>query len=549
MVQRGVGNVFFDTHMAYEVLARRWRPKTFPQVVGQQHVLQVLTKSFENDRLHHAYLFTGTRGVGKTTLARIVAKCLNCEAGICAEPCGECETCRSIDEGKFPDLLEIDAASHTRVEEMRELLSDSSYVPSQGRFKVYLIDEVHMLSAHSFNALLKTLEEPPEHIKFLFATTDPQKLPVTVLSRCLQFHLKRLTEPQIGEQLTRILEHEKLEAEPEAVAQLAYAADGSMRDGLSLLDQAINYCSANLTRDEVSRMLGLLPRESFGALVMALAGRDPSAVMQAVASLREVFPSFQDILDDLARVFHACAMAADGIKADVSEEMRDWVSAINASYSPSDLQLGYQILLQGKRDLQYAPNEQTGLEMTLLRLLCFVPADWQEEPSSAHRLADEGLAAPAEGRSAVTVDADARPPAPAKLAQWSGEFDWEALTDQLDIRGNTHIFARHCAVERVEGDVLHLICEETYSAPAHAQKNLEDALRRHFKKEISLEIRQGVPKRETKARKEAHAREEQAEQAKREVDESPVAHALQQELDAQQVAAPVSGAPVKGTGS
>ena len=524
--------------MAYEVLARKWRPRSFPEVVGQQHVLQVLTKAFGNNRLHHAYLFTGTRGVGKTTLARIVAKCLNCEQGVSAKPCGECETCRSIDEGKFPDLLEIDAASRTRVEEMRELLSDSSYVPTQGRFKVYLIDEVHMLSTHSFNALLKTLEEPPEHLKFLFATTDPQKLPATVLSRCLQFHLKCLTESQVCDQLEKILEHEKLEWEPEAVVQLARAADGSMRDGLSLLDQAINYCAAGLTRAEVGRMLGLLPRENFGALVVALAGRDPEAVMQAVAGLRELSPSFQDILDDLARVFHTCAMASERVGADAPEEMQDWVRAINAAYSPADLQLGYQVLLQGKRDLQYAPDEQTGLEMTLLRLLCFVPAGWQEETSSASKPAVSDATASAQSQEALPAQ-----PGPAVLAdsvEWDAGMDWSGLIEQMEIRGNTRVFANHCAVERVEGDTLHLVCDEAYSIPPRVEETLAGALSEYFKREVSLHVHSGVPRQETKVQKDAHARKERAEQMQREIDESPTLRALQEELGAQQVVGPVN---------
>ena len=525
--------------MAYEVLARSWRPRTFAEVVGQQHVLQVLTKAFENNRLHHAYLFTGTRGVGKTTLARIVAKCLNCEKGVQAEPCSECEACRSIDEGKFPDLLEIDAASRTRVEEMRELLSDSSYVPTQGRFKVYLIDEVHMLSTHSFNALLKTLEEPPEHLKFLFATTDPQKLPATVLSRCLQFHLKRLTEPQIGEQLTKILGHEKFESEPEAVVQLSRAADGSMRDGLSLLDQAINYCAAGLTQEEVGRMLGLLPRENFGALVMALAGREPGAVMQAAAGLRELSPSFQDILDDLARVFHTCAMASEGVDADVPEEMNEWVQAINAAYSPADLQLGYQILLQGKRDLQQAPDEQTGLEMTLLRLLCFMPEGWQAQAAPSSEPTAPVADAPAQAQSAPPAAAEA-PPA-AKSIEWGEGMQWGELIEQLEVFGTTRVFADHCAVERVEGDVLHLVCDEACPISPEVEKSLAEALGEYFNREVSLRVRSGVPQQETRAQKDADVRKEQAEQAQREIEESPTVRALQEELGAQQVVGPMNG--------
>ncbi len=524
--------------MAYEVLARRWRPRSFAEVVGQKHVLQVLTKAFENNRLHHAYLFTGTRGVGKTTLARIVAKCLNCEQGVSAQPCGACGICRSIDAGNFPDLLEIDAASRTRVEEMRELLSDSSYVPAQGRFKVYLIDEVHMLSTHSFNALLKTLEEPPEHLKFLLATTDPQKLPATVLSRCLQFHLKRLTESEIGEQLGKILEQEKLESEPEAVIRLARAADGSMRDGLSLLDQAINYCADGLTQDEMGRMLGLLPRESFGALVEALASRKTDEVMKAVAALRELSPSFQDILDDLARVLHACAMASEGVGADAPEEMRDWVRAINEAYSPADLQLGYQILLQGKRDLQYAPDEQTGLEMTLLRLLCFLPEGQREE----------GPAGPSAAPARDPSPNQSAPPAKTgsvksrESVEWNEEMDWSALVELLGIRGNAKVFADHCAVERIEGDALHLICDKTYSIPTKAEDALAEALSKYFGRKVSLRVRFGVPRRKTRAQKDAYDRDERAKQAQREIEESPTIQALQEELGAQRIIAPMDGA-------
>ena len=520
--------------MAYEVLARKWRPRTFSEVVGQQHVLQVLAKAFESERLHHAYLFTGTRGVGKTTLARIVAKCLNCVEGVSAEPCGVCEFCRGIDEGNFPDMLEVDAASRTRVEEMRELLSDSSYAPTRGRFKVYLIDEVHMLSTHSFNALLKTLEEPPAHIKFLFATTDPQKLPATILSRCLQFHLKHLNTSEIHAQLAKILEQEQLAFESEAVMQLARAADGSMRDGLSLLDQAINYCADGLTQAETGRMLGLLPQESFGALVQALAGREPEAVMQAVAGLREVSPSFQDILDRLAGMFHACAMAAEGVGAPPPEGMEEWVDAINRAYSTADLQLGYQILLQGKRDLQHAPDEQTGLEMTLLRLLCFVPADWEgapapvakPAPAPAPKAAEEVAPRPAE-------EAAAEPPqAP---AAWKEGLDWEALTGQLDIRGNARVLASHCSVERLEGDTLDLTCDQGYAVDAASKDRLQAALGKHFARDIELRISAGVPQQETAAQKSERVREEQVQEAQREGETAPVLLALQEKMDARQV--------------
>ena len=520
--------------MAYEVLARKWRPRDFSQVVGQQHVLQVLTKAFESDRLHHAYLFTGTRGVGKTTLARIVAKCLNCANGVSAAACAECESCRSIDAGSFPDLIEVDAASRTRVEEMRELLSDTTYVPSQGRFKIYLIDEVHMLSAHSFNALLKTLEEPPEHVKFLLATTDPQKLPATILSRCLQFHLKSLSAAEIGGQLARILEAEGAACEPEAAALLARAADGSMRDALSLLDQALNYCAAGPTRAEVSRMLGLLPRENFAGLVAALAARDAAAVTAAVGRLREHAPSFRDALDELARLWHACALAAPGVGVEPPEEQREWVAALTAAYTPADLQLGYQILLQGKRDLQYAPDEQTGFEMTLLRVLCFVPGDWtEEERPPAAAPAAESPAAAGSGAQSVPAAAPAAE-APAERVAWGADMDWEALTRQLDIRGSTLVLAQNCVLDEVEGDVLTLVCDERQPAGG-VQDRLAEALGRYFGRAVRLRLRRGRPERETQAAKAARADREESDRQQRAVEDDPVSRALCEELDARQI--------------
>ena len=515
--------------MAYEVLARKWRPRNFAEVVGQRHVLQVLTKAFESDRLHHAYLFTGTRGVGKTTLARIVAKCLNCADGVSAAACGECEPCLSIDAGSFPDLLEVDAASRTRVEEMRELLSDTTYVPSRGRFKIYLIDEVHMLSAHSFNALLKTLEEPPEHVKFLLATTDPQKLPATVLSRCLQFHLKSLSMEEIGGQLARILEAEDAACEPEAAALLARAADGSMRDALSLLDQALNYCAAGPTRAEVSRMLGLLPRENFAGLVAALAARDAAAAAAAVGRLREHAPSFRDALDELARLWHAAALAAPGVGVEPPEEWRDWVAALSAAYTPADLQLGYQILLQGKRDLQHAPDEQTGFEMTLLRVLCFVPRDWAEEerpPAAAP------AAAPAAGARPVPEPPGAA--VPAERVAWGADMDWDELTRQLDIRGSTRVLAQNCALDEVADGSLTLICEER-GAAGDIQERLAKALGEYFGRDIRLRLRHGRPERETQAAKAARADREESARLQHEVEDDPVSRALCEELDARQL--------------
>ena len=514
--------------MAYEVLARKWRPRNFSEVVGQQHVLQVLTQAFQNDRIHHAYLFTGTRGVGKTTLARIIAKCLNCERGISDQPCGECSTCQSIDAGNYQDLVEVDAASQTKVEQMRDLLSDTSYVPTQGRRKTYLIDEVHMLSSHSFNALLKTLEEPPAHVQFLLATTDPQKIPMTVLSRCLQFHLKRLTGQQISEHLSYILEQEGVKFEAEAVAALARGADGSMRDGLSLLDQAINYCIGGLTQEAVSRMLGLLPEQNFSALIEALASKDLDAILQAVQTLQDHAPSFQDILDDLASTFHLCALTAAGIQGAVPEEKQAWVTALNEAYSPADIQLGYQILLQGRRDLLYAPDERTGLEMTLLRLVCFMPE------ATAEAIREQ--APPAKSQTTPTKKssdvASAKPKVPVELA---ADMNWNGLIPQLDFRGSARLLAKNCALERVDGLALYLVCDKTHPINPDDRTKLAKVLSQHFGQDVELHIHSGDLEEETPVRKEIRELKEQASQAELDMQETPVSRALRDELLAKQI--------------
>ncbi|MCR8915844.1 DNA polymerase III subunit gamma/tau [Marinobacter panjinensis] len=371
--------------MSYQVLARKWRPRTFEDMVGQEHVLQALIHALDNQRLHHAYLFTGTRGVGKTTIGRLLARCLNCETGVTATPCGTCSSCQEIQEGRFVDLIEIDAASRTGVDDMRELTDNVQYSPSRGRFKVYLIDEVHMLTNQSFNAFLKTLEEPPEHVKFLLATTDPQKLPVTVLSRCLQFNLKRMTPEHIAGHLRHVLTQEGIPFEEPALWLLARAADGSMRDALSLTDQAIAFGNQKLSGSDVSNMLGTIDQRDIEKLVNALVENDGPALLSEISRISDFAPDYSVILADLLSLFHRVTMeqvvpgSVDNALGDAAQ-----VESLARRLSAEDAQLFYQAALMGRKDLAVTPDARMGFEMTLLRMLAFRPgADRREPPAIA----------------------------------------------------------------------------------------------------------------------------------------------------------------------
>jgi DNA polymerase-3 subunit gamma/tau len=409
--------------MSYQVLARKWRPKRFVEMVGQEHVLKALVNALDDDRLHHAYLFTGTRGVGKTSIARLFAKSLNCEQGVSSEPCGQCSACTEIAEGRFVDLIEVDAASRTKVEDTRELLENVQYAPTQGRYKVYLIDEVHMLSTHSFNALLKTLEEPPPHIKFLLATTDPQKLPVTILSRCLQFNLKNLAAEHIVEHLSFVLGEESIQADEAALWLLARAAEGSMRDALSLTDQAIAFGAGSITDDNVRAMLGTIDHRVVFELLNALAESDGAKLVQLVASMSEFAPDYAGVLAEMISILHRIALAQvvpDAIDNALGDKAQ--VVDLAARMRAEEVQLYYQIALTGRKDLPMVPQPREGLQMTLLRMLAFRPADQRpinaapvvESAAVSTPIAPAPAPAPAPAESAPALRAE--PPAPTHSA-------------------------------------------------------------------------------------------------------------------------------------
>ncbi|HHQ42526.1 MAG TPA: DNA polymerase III subunit gamma/tau [Chromatiales bacterium] len=498
--------------MSYQVLARKWRPRRFEALVGQEHVVRALVNALRQERLHHAYLFTGTRGVGKTTVARILAKALNCERGITPEPCGECEACREIDEGRFVDLIEVDAASRTKVEDTRELLDNVQYAPTRGRFKVYLIDEVHMLSTHSFNALLKTLEEPPPHVKFLLATTDPQKLPVTVLSRCLQFGLRRLAPEAIAAQLGRILEAEGVPHEAPALALLARAADGSMRDALSLLDQAIAFGGGEVREAEVRAMLGTVDRGRVRGLLERLAAGDGPGLLAACAALDEEGPDYDAVLAELLGLLHRLAVVQTVPEAAAAFEDREALEALARAAAPEDVQLWYQIALQGRRDLPHAADPRGGFEMTLLRMLAFRPVT-----------ADLGGAGDGRGAAAVGASGGAAATAPGEPAQAQAAGrqapaaprglegrDWAEVVAELGLGGAARELAAHCTLAGVEGDTVRLVLDEAGASlrGPGVERRLAAALARHLGREVRLVLEEGRPADETPARRRARAEAE-----------------------------------------
>jgi len=480
--------------MSYVVLARKWRPKRFAEMVGQEHVLRALSNALDSGKVHHAFLFTGTRGVGKTTVARILAKSLNCEtAGVSSNPCGVCAACREIDEGRFVDLIEVDAASRTKVDDTRDMLDNVQYAPTRGRYKVYLIDEVHMLSTHSFNALLKTLEEPPPHVKFLLATTDPQKLPVTVLSRCLQFSLKRLSAAMIGERLKFIAAAENLVFEPAAIALLARAADGSMRDALSLLDQLIAFGGGTVNEANARSMLGTIDRGHVGRLIEAVSRGDGAALLAEVRELDRDAPDYDRALVELAALLQRIAIVQIVPEAAQMDEEFDsaLLGKLAVAISPEDAQLYYQIALGGRRDLNMAPEPRIGFEMTLLRMLAFRPEIAAQPVRAGRPTTVAALDSPSAGASAAGPSAagSSVPGASALEARLTSidAANWPAVVEAAGLSAMVRQLALNCVPASFENNLLTLKLDQ--AASDRRTRPIEEKLMQGLSKYLGREIR------------------------------------------------------------
>lgn len=552
---------------AATVLARKWRPKTFAQLAGQEHVVRALSNALTQNRLHHAYLFTGTRGVGKTTIARIFAKSLNCVTGVTAMPCGECSACKEIDSGRFVDLIELDAASNTQVDNMRELLESALYAPSSGRFKVYIIDEVHMLSKSAFNAMLKTLEEPPEHVKFILATTDPQKIPVTVLSRCLQFNLKQLPPALISAHLQHVLEQEQIPFGPGAIALISRAAQGSMRDALSLMDQAIAFSAGKVEEAVVRSMLGAVDQGYLFDLLAALREQNGANLLGIADNMAARSISFDGALQELASLLHRIALAQTVPQAIADDEPeRERLLELAQAFTAEEVQLCYQIAIHGRDEIELAPDEYAGFTMTMLRMLAFAPTRGASQPTSAGPV----VAAKPGARSSVATGRvepvsevpSIREPVPAPIEQVlirptpSGgvednmdapslsQPDWGVLLEQLNVQGMAQQLAKHCTLETFSDRqiTLRLSQEQAhFQANRMAIEKLQASLSEYLAKPIKLNIVLGGSEAATPAVMEQKTKQYKQQQASDAIAQDGFVREAQAELDAILIAESIKG--------
>ena len=508
--------------MSYLALARKWRPRSFAELVGQEHVRQALGNALAQGRVHHAFLFTGTRGVGKTTIARILSKCLNCETGVTATPCGTCAACREIDEGRFVDLIEVDAASRTKVDDTRELLENVQYAPTRGRYKVYLVDEVHMLSTHSFNALLKTLEEPPPHVKFLLATTDPQKLPVTVLSRCLQFNLKRLPVALIAEHVNKVLDAEKIPHDAAAVKLVAQAADGSMRDALSLTDQLIAFGGGKVEEAGARDMLGTIDREHVARLGRALATGDAGRLLETARALEEFSPDYGQVLDDLAALLTRLAVL-QLVPAYEGDELFDpaLLAELAAVISAEDVQLYYQTAILGRRDLGFAPDPRTGFEMTLVRMLAFRPAGAGAGAGSPGGARAAGI--PAGASAPIVRPASAGPMDPVQ---------WARVIGDLDVTGAARQLATNCSLIEHRGNTVKLGVDSKVARTGPQVERLAQALGKYLGATVKLEFVEGALPIETPTQHGERRSAEAIDAARRSLEDDPAVREMKSRFGA-----------------
>ena len=541
-----MSDLFGESPQPAVALARKWRPRHFADLTGQEHVVQALSNALTQGRLHHAYLFTGTRGVGKTTLARILAKCLNCETGVTPEPCGECSACKQIDAGRFVDLLELDAASNTGVDNMREVLDNAQYAPTVGRYKVYIIDEVHMLSKPAFNSMLKTLEEPPEHVKFILATTDPQKIPVTVLSRCLQFNLKPMTPTQVTQRLGYVLDQEGIAADPAALKLLARAANGSMRDALSLTDQAIAHGQGKLESSAVEAMLGTVGQAYLFEILDALSRKDATSLLQQPYQLSASGVSLSAALQDMGSLLTRIALVQAAPDAqDESEQDAAQIRALADRLDAESVQLYYQIALNGRRDLPFAPDELSGFSMTLLRMLAFAPG----EPASAKSAALR--ATPAIARSVAMPAPQKEVPAQAvqhtlaavPRGQDAGEIEskaaisverWSDTVASLKLGGMAKMLADQCALKLHEGQVMRLGLAEEHKHLLDKiyQDKLVSALRQKFGSALQVQFEVGTATGHSPIEQRARDKAEKHAQAVEAIERDPFVRDLIEQFDA-----------------